>query len=296
MFDFFEFSNEMLAVADSSGRLIRVNPACTKALGWSLEEMTSHPYMDFIHPDDAQAAIRETALLLSGGHQTFSFELRVRAKDGSYLWLATYAVLEPNSRQIVATARDITEQKSKAELLHNLIEAGEKEKQFLCHEFHDGLIQYAVGSLMLLESYKQTNNPAIIDEAIKNLRQGIEDGRRVIRGIHPAVLDEGTLRDAIEELVNQFSTSAMKVEYKCDPGIGRLPQSTKMTAYRLVQEALNNARKHSGTDAATVTVREQASELHIEIRDFGCGFDVAPARQRGFGLRGMSERAQLAGG
>jgi PAS domain S-box-containing protein len=296
MLDFFEFSNEMLCIADSRGYFVRLNPAWTKTLGWSVEELLGRPYVEFVHPDDAEATIREAALLFSGTHETVFFENRYRAKDGSYRWLAWYSKLDSDSKQLVATARDISEQKLKAELLRNLIEVQEKEKQFLCHEFHDGLIQYAVGSLMQLEGYKQTKDSTLIDEAIKNLRRGIEDGRRVIQGIRPAVLDEGSLRDALEELVHQFSATGMKVECECDPEIGQLPETTQTTAYRVVQEALNNARKHSGSDLVAIAVRKQGGDLHLAIRDFGRGFDVASARQRGFGLRGMSERAHLSGG
>jgi PAS domain S-box-containing protein len=432
MLDFFEFSNELLAVTDSRGYAIRLNSAWTETLGWPIEELLGRPYTEFTHPDDAPAAMREAELLLSGQHETVAFEVRFRAKDGSYRWLAWYAKLDPDTKQLVGAARDITEQKLKAaalqeleerfaafmdhssaiawakdeqgrfvyfnktyhdrfplargdwlgktdyevwppeiarqyrdndrkvmasgvpilvteesrmdgstptywmvakfpyrdrdgnryvggigidisdlkrfeaqltsqrQLLRNLIDVQEREKQFLCHEFHDGLIQYAVGSLMLLETCRQHPLPAevstLIDESIKNLRRGIEDGRRVIQGIRPAVLDEGSLADAIGELLHQFSSMGLKVECECDPQVGQLPEATLMTAYRVVQEALNNARKHSGSDVVTVGVRKEGKDLHIEIRDFGRGFDVASARQRGFGLRGMSERAQLSGG
>ncbi len=336
MFDFFEFSNEMLCIADSRGYFTRVNPAWTKILGWSTEELVSRPYIEFVHPDDVQATLREAQLLLSGTHETVSFENRYRSKDGHFRWLAWNAKLEPSSNQLVAAARDVSGQKRQAaalleseerfeafmsntpalawakdeqgrivylnkayedrfhirladwrgktefdlwpqdiartfrehslkvlaggvpvtaieglqtqgkpqtlwmtvrfpyhdshgnkyvggiafditelrhaeaelraerELLRNLIEVQEKEKQFLCHEFHDGLIQYAVATLMLLESYRSncltTQEPPIVDEAIASLRRGIEDGRRVIRGIRPAVLDEGRLEDALEDL------------------------------------------------------------------------------------------------
>ena len=61
MIDFFEFSNEMLCVANDRGYFTRVNQAWTKALGWSVDELTSRPYIDFIHPDDLEATIREAA-------------------------------------------------------------------------------------------------------------------------------------------------------------------------------------------------------------------------------------------
>ena len=111
MIDFFEFSNEMLCLANEQGYFTRVNPAWTKTLGWSAEELTSRPFVDFVHPDDLAATIQEAELLQSGSHETIFFENRYRCRDGSYRWLAWRIVLEPGPRQLVATARDITDQK-----------------------------------------------------------------------------------------------------------------------------------------------------------------------------------------
>ena len=186
------------------------------------------------------------------------------------------------------------------ELLLNLIEVQESEKQFLCREFHDGLIQYAVGSLMSLEGYKNdppgTDVSAVIDTVIGNLRKGIDDGRRVIRGIRPAVLDDLNLEAAMHDLVHQFSTADMMVKVDCDPSIGRLTASVQTAIYRVVQEALNNARKHSGTDVVRIALRKANGELQIDVMDFGCGFDSKTASTGGFGLLGMTERVRLLGG
>jgi two-component system NarL family sensor kinase len=185
-------------------------------------------------------------------------------------------------------------------LLRYLIEVQENERQFLCHEFHDGLIQYAAGSLMSLEAYRaaheETNELALIDTAIGHLRKGVEDGRRVIRGIRPAVLDDSGLEAAIFDLIGQYKNSGIMVTGKCDPRIGRLPDILQTTVYRVVQEALNNARKHSGTDVVRIELTKSNDDLHLEGRDFGCGFDGASSRKRGFGLPGMAERVRLLGG
>jgi signal transduction histidine kinase len=190
--------------------------------------------------------------------------------------------------------------RAKQELLRNLIDVQEVEKRFLCHEFHDGLIQYAVGALLLLEAYQRnhpsTEDSAKIDTAIVKLRQGVEDGRRVIRGIRPAVLDDSNVEAAIQDLIGQFSNSEIMVTCNCDPQIGRLPESVQTTIYRVVQEALNNARKYSGTDVVRIELRKSDGNLHLEVRDFGCGFDVESARRQGFGLLGMVERVRLLGG
>ena len=88
MIDFFEFINDMLCVADKRGYFTRVNKAWTKTLGWSTEELTGRPYIDFVHPDDLQATLREAQLLQSGNHETVAFENRYRCTDGSYRWLS----------------------------------------------------------------------------------------------------------------------------------------------------------------------------------------------------------------
>lgn len=186
------------------------------------------------------------------------------------------------------------------ELLRNLIEVQEKEKQFLCHEFHDGLIQYAVASLMTLEGYQVqhpiTDASQIMADVVDNLRRGVEDGRRVIRGIRPAVLDDSGIEAAVEDLIGQFAHSGIMVTSKCDPEVGRLPDSIQTTIYRVIQESLSNAWKHSGTDVVRIRIDKINGDLQLEVRDFGCGFDVGPARKRGFGLLGMTERVRLLGG
>lgn len=190
---------------------------------------------------------------------------------------------------------------AKQDLLRNLIEVQEDEKQFLCREFHDGLIQYAVGSLMLLESRPEllAANDYVgktIRTVIENLRRGVEDGRRTIRGIRPAVLDDSGLQAAMDDLIEQFETSGIHVTSKCDETIGRLPETIQTTVYRVVQEAVNNAKKYSGTDVVRIEMKQSGTDLHLEVRDFGTGFDVDAARKRGFGILGMTERVRLLGG
>jgi PAS domain S-box-containing protein len=435
MIDFFEYSTEMLCVADKRGYFTRVNQAWTKTLGWSAVELTSRPYLDFVHPDDLEATKREASLLLIDRHETVRFENRYRCRDGSYRWLAWKAISEAGTANVIASARDVTEQKIQTEalrkaeerfrtlanhapvgiaqsdgdgsifyvndkwcelagihpdgalgfawksfihpddldreidrwqkamhaghdvpphelrflhssgevrwgsasvamlkdpkgeivgqiatvaditelkqteealksrqgLLRNLIEVQENEKQQLCCEFHDGLIQYAVGTTMSLEAYHRNHlsseGSEVIESAIRNLKKGIVDGRRTIQGIRPAELDDLNLEAAIHGLIEQFSGSGIMVTFTTgDPDLGRLPESVQTTLYRVTQEALNNARKYSGTDVIRIELRKRDGKLHLDIRDFGGGFDVTSARTRGFGLLGMVERVRLLGG
>ncbi|NEX59515.1 PAS domain S-box protein [Noviherbaspirillum galbum] len=104
---FFDVCPDLLAVAGTSGRFIRVNKAWTDILGWSVEELTSRPYLDFIHPEDQERTRREHAASFAG-NPLHAFTNRYRHKDGSYRWLEWNAAVKANER-IFCSARDITD-------------------------------------------------------------------------------------------------------------------------------------------------------------------------------------------
>lgn len=107
----FALSIDLLCVAGMDGYLKRVNPAFTKTLGYSAEELLAKPFMDFVHPDDVAGTVAEMESLISG-KPSIHFENRYRCKDGSVKWLA-WNTHPFNERNIVfAVARDVTEKKN----------------------------------------------------------------------------------------------------------------------------------------------------------------------------------------
>ncbi len=188
------------------------------------------------------------------------------------------------------------------QVLRRLIDAQEKEKQFLCHEFHDGIIQYAVGAIMLLESLAEDDHTLsreardTVATAVACLRRGVEDGRRVIRGIRPAALDDLGLKAAIEDLLVQMREAGFTVTAQLGPDVDTIPPELQTTAYRVVQESLSNVRKHSGSPGVEVTLRRTADAVELRVADQGCGFEPQAAGRQGFGLVGMTERVRLVGG
>ena len=107
---FFTLSLDMLVVADFDGYFKRVNPAWTRVLGYTTEEMLAQPYMEFVHPDDRNPTSQAADTLNVGG-EVIKFENRYRAKDGSYRWLEWCCVPYPHERTIYGAARDVTERK-----------------------------------------------------------------------------------------------------------------------------------------------------------------------------------------
>jgi PAS domain S-box-containing protein len=112
----FEFSLDLLGIVGLDGYFKRVNPAFEDILGYSGEELLARPFIEFVHPDDRAATVREFETL-SGGLRTAYFENRYLRKDGSQVWLEWKAVPAVDEDLIYANARDVTERKRAEEAL-----------------------------------------------------------------------------------------------------------------------------------------------------------------------------------
>jgi diguanylate cyclase (GGDEF)-like protein/PAS domain S-box-containing protein len=113
---FFQVSLDMLVFAGFDGYFKRLNPAWERTLGYTIEELMSKPQIEFVHPDDREATLRQAAVVAAGGTAA-GFENRYRCKDGTYKWLLWNAVPSREHQTIYAVARDLTERKlSEAQL------------------------------------------------------------------------------------------------------------------------------------------------------------------------------------
>ena len=138
---FFAQSLDMLCIAGLDGYFKYLNPAWTTSLEWTLDELKARPFVDFVHPDDRAATLAEVGKLAEGA-QTILFENRYRHRDGSFHWLQWTARTAPESRQIYATARDVTHQKW---LEGEILAVVDREQERLGRELHDGLCQSMAG-------------------------------------------------------------------------------------------------------------------------------------------------------
>lgn len=302
-------SSAAIYLKDAAGRYLLINRRHMEL--WPVMKdfkAGTTPY-DWFPEEIARSFIASDNEVFESG-QTKTFEESVSAADGLRTYLTIKFPVFDDSQQVVAVggiSADITELEQahqtlaeRERLLRNLIDVQENEKQFLCHEFHDGLIQYAVGSKMLLEGMRDSGLSDGFAESVVSvidcLSKGIEEGRRVIRGIRPAVLDDLGLGAAIEDFASELQETGIAVGCELDPTIKAIPPPLQTTVYRVVQESLNNARKHSGSDRVSLTVCRVATQVVVAVEDFGCGFDREKTGGGGFGLVSMRERARLVGG
>jgi len=107
---FFAVALDLLCVLDFNGYFKRLNPAWEKALGFTIAELQSKPFIEFVHPDDRERTLRQNREVRTGG-RALSFENRYLCKDGSYRWLLWNAAPDFGQQVIYSVARDVSERK-----------------------------------------------------------------------------------------------------------------------------------------------------------------------------------------
>jgi two-component system, NarL family, sensor histidine kinase DevS len=203
--------------------------------------------------------------------------------------LTSFAV---SAASAVVTARSVTRDQLRAREL-----ATEDERRRWARELHDETLQ-GLGALRLaLSAARRLEDPerwrGALNEAIAELDNEIASLRGIIADVRPAALDELGTQAALEALADR--TGSRGVEVHLDIELARHDRDIETAIYRIVQEAVNNAVKHAGTDDVFVEVRDRDDGITVRVRDEGRGFDPSQSGG-GFGLVGMRERIELLGG
>jgi signal transduction histidine kinase len=197
-----------------------------------------------------------------------------------------------------------TAQNVEAEQLQKSIAAADHERARWARELHDETLQ-GLGALQVLLTTALRGDseafPAAMEQAIQQIETQVHELQGLITELRPAALDDLGLAPALETLYARLhATHGLEVAGRTeladqDSPAGRLAPEIEGAVYRLVQEALTNTAKHADTYRATARITERDGEVSIEVWDEGAGFDPAEATP-GFGLVGMRERVELAGG
>lgn len=197
-------------------------------------------------------------------------------------------------------ALSLSEQRIK-ELARHLQTSLEAERAAISREIHDDI----GGSLTALKldlawiKRHSTHQPTLtrLHAAEDMLSLALAATQRIMQNTRPAILDQG-LSACVEWLVTGHSRRTGKVaKLRCDLTSDVLPNAFRLAAYRIVQEALTNAGKYAPNSDISVDMSDAGGTLTIEISDNGPGFDTYHLNSsRGFGLKGLSERAESIGG
>lgn len=186
-----------------------------------------------------------------------------------------------------------------------LFTAQDDERRRMAYDIHDGLAQLIVSADMHLSNFASIHREdPVIEEAdlqkgLARLKAALAEVRRVVAELRPSTLDDfglaNTLRRHVEELAQD---EHWEFSFEENLGSERLDPTLENGVFRIVQESLNNVRKHSATRKVHLELKHEGDMIRILVQDWGKGFDPERARQLEghFGLSGIEERARLLGG
>jgi len=284
---YFTLAPEMFCIAGTDGFFTRVNAAWTDVLGWSADEMVARPYIDFIHPDDREATIRE-ASTLADGMVTVLFENRYACKDGSYKWLQWKAAPMLNRQQIFAAARDITLQKEAETTIQRAKETADQASHaksvFLSRMSHDlrTPLNAVLGFAQLLEM--EATTPGQVEQTRQIIRAGrhlldlinevldiahVESGRLSL-SVEPVPV-AGLLTGAVELIQPLADQKGISVSVESFPSEWHV-LADRRRLMQVVVNLLSNAIKYNRDNGLVrLACVESAGWRRITISDTGFG-------------------------
>ena len=291
----------------ADGTLDYCNERWRSYMGLGLAELRGDGWQRMLHPDDRKRVLKAWHESVTNG-TPYEQEERHRGADGTYRWFLARGVPLRNSEGHIVrwygTNTDIEDRKQTEEELRRLsgqlLRLQDEARRRIARDLHDSTGQDLValatmlGQLSNLIPSAERKSRRLVSECKALTLKCIRDIRTLSYVLHPPVLDEAGLGDAIRDYVDGFTKrSGIHVELELSPGVGRMLRDVELALFRVVQEALTNIQRHSGSH----------SNLTLEISDRGHGASVSVPRAKeeprfkvGVGIPSMKERVKLIGG
>ncbi|MCZ6891852.1 MAG: GAF domain-containing sensor histidine kinase, partial [Chloroflexi bacterium] len=242
-------------------------------------------------------------LLLGGKH---SGRMYSDEDQGLVLTMASGAALALDNARMLD---DLKRQQHRAdELLSQMVQAQEQERERVALELHDGVAQWLVRASYqaqickaLLAREDSTDIQSELNEVEDTVDESLRELRRVLAGLRPPTLDELGLTHALRNEAEQLNSDGVSCRVEMEGEAVRLSSTVEIAVYRIVQEALNNVRKHAKATQATLRLHFEEDYLRVEVIDDGKGFNVArilesAIAEQHMGLLGMKQRVEWLGG
>lgn len=329
---------DVIAIIRADGIVTYKSPNIEKWFGWKPEDLVDAPAWSTVHPDDLRRIQKAFSSLLKKENASKTLEYRYKCKDGTYTWIQLTAVnriSDPAINGVLLNYHDITERKKAEQLVREraadletanrrlrdseselrflsarLLSSLEEQMHRIALELHDEFGQCLVGlNLSLHWLAKEMKGRAngektaeIVDHCLAIVDRVMGQVRSLVSILRPEVLDAEGVEKALQWLGEQYQDAKPSVCTQVDLAPWVVPQELRMPIFRIAQEAINNAVKHSDADVVKVFLTEvNNTGIELVVQDNGRGFDLSPDSPSGsatycFGLASMRERAQLSGG
>jgi two-component system, sensor histidine kinase and response regulator len=295
----FEMAMDMICVAGTDGYFRRVNPAFTRTLGYSQEELVSRPFIDFVHPDDREATMAELASL-AAGKDCIDFENRYCAKDGSYRWLAWRCPAAVEGTNVLyAIARDVTDRKRVEMELRRAMAATEAasraRSEFVANMSHE--IRTPLNGIVgMVELALETNLSPHVRDYLETINQSAELLLMIVNDVLDfSKMESGkfqldstsfglreTLGQTLQALAPRAHLKGLELAFHISPDVPDALIGDPVRLRQTVTNLVGNAIKFTDHGEVLLHVEKSAEspvaddgkgrvQLHFLVRDTGIG-------------------------
>jgi len=288
-----------------------VNQPWIAFTGRPLKAHLGNGWLEVVHSEDLQRCLKTYSQAFDE-RQPYAMEYRVRRHDGEYRWILDTGVprFTPDGAfaGYIGSCLDMTDRKLAEEALatvgRRLIEAHEEERTWIARELHDDIAQ----RIALLAVELERCNPQVsgsVAEMLENLQLACrhasdlgKDVQALSHRLHSSKLEYLGLPTAARSFCRELAEQrSVQIEFKHVDIPAEVPKEISLCLFRVLQEALQNAVKHSADQNFAVEMRGTKDGISLTVSDGGIGFDWQDAmHRRGLGLISMRERLRLVNG
>jgi PAS domain S-box-containing protein len=296
-------STDLIMVVNADWIVSFASPATLSMLGIPAAQVQGARAMDLFGPAYSTVLANFLERLLEHPATPSTIELRVRRIGAPPCVIRINAVNQLANQLIngsVLTLTDITEQRM---LEREVLDVAARERIRLSADIHDGLGQELVGISMLLHGAAAVPDPdpavqkSQLQTIVGHVNRTVGTARDLARGLSPLHVVRGSLSDALRRLAPEWKSSAVvRLEIDAAFDARLIDDFSADHIYRIAQEAVNNALRHSGCTHIEVALRRTEAAILLLVTDDGRGFAKRAADRPGFGLRLMEYRARILGG
>ena len=295
-------AHSIVAITDPRGRITYVNDKFCEISKYSRPELIGQDHRLINSGHHPKEFFHDLWQTIARG-QVWKGEIRNRAKDGSFYWVATTIVPFLDTRgkpgQHVAIRTDITERK---ELEQELLATIDREQRRLGRDLHDGLgqqltaLELGCHSLTAGLKSRAPDLAKSVEELGRHLRKAISQTRVLSHGLSPVPLGADGLMHALGELAEGTRAMArVDCRFTCPRPVLFDDTNAASHLYRIAQESVANALKHGKSKKISLRLADLGESVELKVEDNGRGFSKPANRGDGMGLRVMQYRAGLIG-
>lgn len=293
------------------------NRTLQEAFGYTSDELQDnyHWWTNNLHPADKARVLDAIDAKLDTGGTVWQDEYRFRCKNGEYKTIFDRGFILRDKAgkpyRLIGAMQDVTEQRilqetlidaqtrHKDEVAQSVLQAEEAERKKLGEELHDNINQL-LGVVKLYIQHALVNpkmREELLHKSSSYITQTIEEIRQLSRSLLPPALQEQGLLESLHQLLDDIrpvKAIDFKVEHEGFDE-SKVPDNKCLIIYRIIQEQLNNALKHSNAQRVVIRLAHSGQRVHLTIEDNGVGFDPGEVKP-GMGLNNIHNRIEVFNG